>query len=835
MSSISKPSRYFGVEINPLKKKPKNPSLKICLAFPETYELGMSHYGFLLLYQLLKEDKSLLVDRVFSPWPDRESSLRERKEEIASYEFDMPLSRFDVIGFSLAYELSLTNVLAILDLGGIPLSSRERRGKAPIIIGGGALVANPEPFAAFFDALFIGEGEEGITEMLETVKEGKRSGSTRSQILGSLARIEGVYVPGLYRPVFRGNKDLKGYVREKGAPETIKRRIVADIDKFLPPSTPIFPSAKPVHDRIAIEISRGCTRGCRFCQAGYYYRPRRERKADSVLDYMRKVVLQSGYDEVGLLSLSSSDYSCVNELLKQSMDILEREKISISLPSLRINTISEDLVREVKRVRKGGFTIAPEAGREKLRGVINKDITDGEVLSTVEWIFENGWRTVKMYFMIGLPGEEEEDLYAIRDLSEEALKIAQRRGRRNTVTVSVSTFVPKPHTPFQWAEQISRVEMERKIGILKRAFGRRKNITFKWHSPHMSWLEGIISRGDRRVGKIIEKSFKLGARFDAWSDQLNVGLWERALSSLGMTPDTYTGERRTDEFLPWDIIDTGVTKAFLLREWEKARAGKATEDCSTKGCKGCGVCRAGEIETRISLPLSPPEESAAPEMGERSPLTKASYLVVHRKAGGAASQSALELQSLLSRTLRSSGLPLVFSEGFNPKPKISFPPALPVGIESRAEFFLVTLGRETSPSEILSILKRLLPRELKPTAVIEVSTRMSSLILEERFKIEPDGAGSLPAILPEKERNKIAGIKKVVKRRGNVYVSIERAPGKSAVKSIVGGIFGCTLSDLQIKITKTSADIYIEQNHEKRQIYPHKQQGLRNAGGSGRE
>ncbi len=439
-----------------------------------------------------------------------------------------------------------------------------------------------------------------------------------------------------------------------------------------------------------------------------------------------------------------------------------------------------------------------------------------------------------MYFMIGLPGETDEDIHAIWELGEKAAKIAKRQGGRNNVTISISTFVPKPHTPFQWAAQIPRSEMVRKINILKEKFRGNKKITLKWHSPEMSWLEGIVSRGDRTVGRIIEKAHNLGARLDAWSDQLRVQLWEKAITSLNVYPEIYTGERGMDQFLPWDLIDTGVSKKFLLREWRKSLSGIMTADCRRQGCTGCGVCENVNVTNRFSSPITyhGVEIEGARVVDDLQPRK---YIVVHKKVGKAAHQSALEVQSIISRTLRASGLPLRFSDGFNPKIKISFPAALPVGVESTTEFFIMTLNRKTSPAEILSSLRRLFPKELRPLAAISEDARLPSLFREERFKISPLNASVMQTLKLQEARNNVPEITRVDKRGRNLFVTAITASDESAVKKIIDGIFGCTLSDLEITISKTSSKIFFGRDDAKRQIYPHKQQGLRNARGSNRK
>ncbi len=816
MGVISRPSRYFGAEINPYKK-PEKADFSFLLSFPEVYEVGMSHYGFLFLYRMLKEKEGYLVDRVFAPWVDREAHLRDSNEELRSREFRIPLKEFDIIGFSLAYELSLTNVLTILDLGGIPLQSEKRTNGDPLVLGGGVLTANPEPLASFFDLLFIGEGEEGLFEISDKVRSlGGRKGD-RARILRELSSIESVYVPSLYTPVYDRGGNLTHVDRKDGAPGAIKKRIIPDLNRFPLPPTQIIPAMRTIHDRLGIEIARGCTRGCRFCQAGYYYRPFRERDGGKILEYLEKVAGTSGFDETGFLSLSSSDYSCVNELVTEAMNILEKERISVSLPSLRINSITEDLVKELKRVRKSGFTIAPEAGSEALRKRINKVISDREIFDTVEWIFKNGWKNVKMYFMIGLPGEREDDLMAIASLARNAGKIGRRFGRKSNVTISISTFVPKAHTPFQWAAQISREEMKEKINLLKDFLGRERNISMKWHDPQMSWLEGILARGDRRIGHLVLEAYRRGARFDGWSDRLDPHIWEDALATLSIDPQRYTGVRDMARCLPWDIIDSAVSKKFLIKEWERFQTGEETEDCRIGLCSGCGVCTPSLRENVYSNSIERSVHTPSPVSGP----SREKYLMVYRKGGGSVSQSALETQSVILRAFRISGIPLLYSMGFNPKPRVSFPSALPVGVESACEFLLFSLIDESTPGDLLSRLLPILPEDLAPLAIVPVDGKISSLETEETFSVSTGGfPPNLTSLKRALERAQGEEIVKTEIVDGVIHITTSLNASKSGVKRVRELISSCARSEMEIKITKKNMKIFHVRGDERKQIYP---------------
>jgi radical SAM family uncharacterized protein len=586
LPSVQKPGRYTGGEFNSIAKDWGATSTHICLAFPDIYDLGMSNLGMAILYDLLNAERDVLAERAFAPWVDMNMAMREARIPLYSLESKRPLADFDIIGFSLPYEQLYTNLLEMLDLAGLPLRADERDEQLPLIIAGGHAVFNPEPMADFVDAFVIGDGEEATVDVVRVFDENRTA--PKEVQLRALARVSGVYVPRFYGVEYNANLTVAGFatcVPEAQLP--VFKRVVSVLPT--PPLRPIVPLVDVSHNRATVELQRGCTRGCRFCQAGIVTRPVRERPTEEVLEAVRIILGSTGFDEVGLLSLSSSDYTGIGRLVQALAGRFDREHLSISLPALRADSFSIGLAEAVSRGRRTGFTFAPEAASERLCGTINKPISAEQVLGAARELAERGWRTVKLYFMIGLPGERMEDVLAIADLVHSVRSVGRGvHGRRAQVNVSVNTFVPKPHTPLQWAPLEAKAAVDEKQALLRRAL-RRRGIKLTYVEPDAAILEAALARGDRRLGRVVQRAWELGTRFDAWDEQRDMSAWMRAFRDVGLEPDFYANrERPVDEVLPWDVISTGVSKRFLAEEYERSQSAETRADCRA-GCHHCGI------------------------------------------------------------------------------------------------------------------------------------------------------------------------------------------------------------------------------------------------------
>lgn len=596
LSSVQKPARYTGGEFGSIIKPPEETEVTIALAFPDVYEVGMSYLGFKILYHLLNKEQGVAAERVYAPWIDMEAKMRERNIMLRTLETDKALNECDFVGFTLQYELSYTNILNMLDLGGVPLLSAERGEEDPFVIVGGPCVYNPEPLADFFDFAIIGEGEEIMVELMDCYKAWKKAGKPggRQGFLQEVVNLQGIYVPSFYKAEYNEDGTVAA-VRPlaDNVPATVQKRVVKDLNTVDFPTAPIVPFGEIVHDRIMLEVFRGCSRGCRFCHAGMVYRPVRERKPEVLKELARKLVDNTGYNEISLVSLSTADYSCLAPLIHDLIREFKEDKVSVSLPSLRIDSFSVDIAKEVQAVRKSGLTFAPEAGSQKMRDIINKGVTEEDLMNAVGAAFASGWSSVKLYFMIGLPGETDEDVLAIADLAKKVqYKYYEVTGKRGAkVTVSASSFVPKPYTAFQWFGQNDLETLRRKQFLLKDAL-KVKNITFQYHDAKTGIIEAVFARGDRRVGKALLAAWQKGARFDGWSDCFSFERWQEAMTEAGLDIDFYAArERGMDEVFPWEHIQPAVDRRFLRREWEKAQAQQLTHDCRRGSCTGCGVCQ----------------------------------------------------------------------------------------------------------------------------------------------------------------------------------------------------------------------------------------------------
>ncbi|WP_321414919.1 TIGR03960 family B12-binding radical SAM protein [uncultured Desulfobacter sp.] len=721
LNRVQTPTRYSGSEINTVKKDLSQVDLTFALAFPDLYEIGTSHFGLQILYSILNNREDIAAERFFAPAPDMEALMRERKVPCLSMESRIPLNQFDVIGVSLLYELNFTNILTLFDLSGIPFYAEQRDESFPLIIAGGPCAFNPEPLADFFDAFIIGDGEESITQVADTVIRFKKEGDGKKKtLLRMLSQIEGVYVPSFFT-VSRDGADHQILTPLYEDHARIKRAIVPELTFADFPISPIVPFGKPVHDRLRLEIARGCSRGCRFCQAGMIYRPVRERSLEDLLKITKTSLETTGYSDISLLSLSTGDYSQLAALMEELLHLSQDQCNAISLPSIRAEKLTPQLMELIKSVRKTGFTIAPEAGTQRLRDIINKNLTEESIEKTVENALALGWKNIKLYFMTGLPFEQMDDIQGIADLTRR-LASTYTKGKQ-MINASVTCFIPKAHTPFQNHAQMTLEQTLEKLQYLKDNL-RHPKVKLKWQDPKMSLLEGVWARGDRRLSPLLVKAFGLGCRLDGWSDRFNFSLWEQAFEATAIDPAFYTTRPRTPgEPLPWDHIDAGIKKEFLESESKKAEEMALTPDCRENACTGCGICNFKTIapvvqkSSAVQEPLS--DKTAHKRIkaqADRLPDDAfIKYELKFSKLEDARFFGHLEMATIFQRAVKRTGFAVKYSKGFNPSMRMSFATALPLGMESEEELLYIYLEKGLKPHKIMKSLNAQLPRGIEIT------------------------------------------------------------------------------------------------------------------------